>query len=248
MTQHSSNPIDALSDAQLERLFALRDGELAPADALAAQQEIDASPALKAAAAQLGIIEKQTAQAYEPTRMEHDAAQHAAVAHRGAAPSKRAFSPRVMGFAIAAILALTATLIIINRPAPLPSVSISAVHAAMVQNDTPEIVCDTHEKFVAYTTKSLGEAISAKFGTGIALIGWRGAGEYDPNDHLRRRVLLARSTSGDPIVVLFQPSAAAAPTQTNHALHMYSKKLGNITAWEVSKLSEPQVLGLLTQN
>lgn len=241
-----ASPAASLSDAQLELLFALRDGELSQDQATRVREQISGSPAMQEVARQLGVLETRAAEIFSPDVFSRKTLAQPNEQPRnpalGQSPSRARLS-RLTIFGIAAALFLASALVVLNLPKPLPGISASALHAALVQNDTPEIVCDTPEKFLAYTTEKLGEAITARFDTGVALIGWRGAAEY--REDTRKRVLLARAATGEPVLVLFQPKAYPAPTQTNPALHLHKRELGTMTAWEVSSFSQPVVLGAL---
>ncbi len=160
--------------------------------------------------------------------------------------------PRRLAPLIAAMLLIAAAawFIIPTLTPKAPPLQADAIHAAFVLNQTPSVVCDTPEKFLDYTTQKLDEPIAANFDTPLTLIGWRGTGiRYDSStDSVDPRVLLATTPDSTPIVVIFQPSRSPQPTITaNPALHAFSKKLGSITAWEISPKEAPEVLTLLTR-
>ena len=121
----------------------------------------------------------------------------------------------------------------------------------------PAVVCDTPEKFLAYTEKTLGEPITANFtlaaNIGISLEGWDVlGGDYNPgeSDDLPR-LLYARSPDGTPIVVYFREKGHGEPDATPPEgsvaadVTVHTKTLGRVTAYEISPLADPVVLGLL---
>lgn len=122
----------------------------------------------------------------------------------------------------------------------------------------PAVVCDTPEKFIAYTEETLNEPIGADFSAasnlGITLVGWDVlGGDYNPgvSDDLPR-LLYARAPDGTPIVVYFrekghgEPALAPPPgSAATDAVSVHTKRLGSVTAYEISPLEKPVILDLL---
>lgn len=136
----------------------------------------------------------------------------------------------------------------VGTPGRDEPVNAFAAHRGFVSYPDPDVVCDTPEKFAAYTDEKFGQRVLASFDTGVALIGWRGArGFYTEGKKGEPRVLLAYDLEGEPVVVVFQIRGAPEPElQDGAGLRMFSKRLGRVTAWEVTKGDGPAVLGALS--
>ena len=136
--------------------------------------------------------------------------------------------------------------------------SAAFIYRQAVATFEPAVVCDTPEKFLAYTEETLNEPIGADFeaasSLGIALTGWDVlGGDYNPgvSDDLPR-LLYARAEDGTPIVVYFREKGHGEPALTpppgsvaTDAVSVHTKRFGGVTAYEISPLDEPIVLGLL---
>jgi hypothetical protein len=150
--------------------------------------------------------------------------------------------------AAAAIVALAATvaLVVLASPDDPARLDAVAMHAGFVANPTPTTVCDTPEKFVAYTREHLGEAITASFEPGVVLVGWRDAGAgYGPDSGTR--LLLAYGNASEPVVVLFQPRGRGAPKHADTDLKVHPGRFGAVETWEISRLDTPVVLPRLSR-
>lgn len=124
----------------------------------------------------------------------------------------------------------------------------SVVLTAFLNNPVPDVVCDTEPKFIAYTQQKLGQAITARFDSGVALIGWRGVGVYEDTDLDAPRVLMARNADGIASVVVFQSADSAAPVVkgARPGVQMYRRDFGTVSAWEFSEADTNFVLDLLS--
>ncbi len=128
-----------------------------------------------------------------------------------------------------------------------------SLYAAATISFEPEVVCETPEKFAAYTDKVFGIRLAADAGSGVHLVGWTAplAG-YDPStgaassaDH-GPRLLLAKAADNTKIVVIFQDSSAWAPEPPSaEGLNMFSRSIGGVTLHEITPLDQPVVLDLL---
>ena len=82
----------------------------------------------------------------------------------------------------AAILAITTALFLYMNPSqPKAVFDTQNVYRQITTAFEPQIVCDSPEKFVAYTQESFGKPITVDFQTPIQLVGWRYLGKnYNP--------------------------------------------------------------------
>ena len=136
--------------------------------------------------------------------------------------------------------------------------SAACIYRQAVATFEPAVVCDTPEKFLAYTEETLNEPSGADFeaasSLGIALTGWDVlGGDYNPgvSDDLPR-LLYARAADGTPSVVYFRERGHGEPALTpppgsvaTDAVSVHTRRFGGVTAYEISPLDEPIVLGLL---
>ncbi|MEM1167305.1 MAG: hypothetical protein AAGI30_13565 [Planctomycetota bacterium] len=111
--------------------------------------------------------------------------------------------------AAAAIVLLVGGWLWFGGPASQPGGPGARMAAIFYQQQSasmaPEVVCDTYDKFLDYTTDVYAEPIAARFDAGVELIGWRALrGPYPSNGEFddARRVLLARSADGTPIIAV----------------------------------------------
>ncbi len=124
-------------------------------------------------------------------------------------------------------------------------------HGLFVSDPEPQIVCDTPEKFLAYTTEKFDEPVTADFDGGPRLVGWRGLGASYGQGHVRGvepRLLLALTDGETPVVVLFQNARDPRPElDPRSGLRVFKKRFGRVTAWEITPDEQAEVLPLLTR-
>lgn len=178
-----------------------------------------------------------------------------------AAPDPRAWLPTAapagrMTFRRRALLAMAAVLglALLGRlgmegvSAWTQRTDVAAVYRAVTADFVPQHVCATPEEFVAYTTRALGAGITADFTSGVALVGWSSPvpGAYGEAAGPLRRMLLAEGAGGTRVVVLFEDPRLFGPRLDGASgLNVFSRRLGPVTAFEVTPGPEPVVLGLL---
>lgn len=253
-----------------ERANAYIDGELSATETAAFEAEMRENPELAKAVGDVrtieaGLHEVFGADAVEAERNIPDplamaGAENLRVSGDAGAPRRR--TAGWMPYAIAAAL-LLATVGIWFRAGSggvhgVPSAAF--IYRQASANFEPAVVCDTAAKFLEYTEKTLGEPIGADFtlaaNIGISLDGWDVlGGDYNPDaaDDLPS-LLYAHSPDGTPIVVYFREKGHGEPAFTpprgsaaTEAVSVYTKKFGSVTAYEISPLDEPAVLGLLAR-
>lgn len=227
--------MDELPREYAELLNALLDGEAAPDQRRRAEALERSDPAFARLLASARLAESRIARLYSP------AAIVPAPPRRTTAPTLR--RPLLASAALIAIAGIVGLLVVrADRSARLDA---AALHAAFVLDPEPTTVCDTPDKFMAYTAEHLGEPIAARFDSGVTLVGWRSAGRrYDRT--ARERLLLAYGAGQEPIVVLFQPAAGKPPRAEDSTLHLHHVRFGAVDAWEISPAGAPQILPVLT--
>lgn len=215
-------------------LNSVLDGEATPDQSRRAEELERTDPAFAQLLARARLAESRIAQLYRP------AASVPVPPRRTAAPLIR---PPVL--AAAALLAIAGVVgLLVLRTDRSVQLDAGALHAAFVLDPKPTTVCDTQDKFLAYTAEHLGEPIAARFDTGVTLVGWRSAGRpYDKA--ARERLLLAYGADQRPIVVLFQPASGKPPRAEDGSLHLHHARFGSIDAWEISPEDVPQILPVL---
>jgi len=225
------------TDRQLELMAACLDGEAAAEEIAELEQELERDPGLRRRYESLAGMERELREAF-PARARPAPARPGAL--------------RQFLTAAALILAVCgAWWFGQGRTNPINPLSGASVHAGFVSDPEPDIVCDTPEKFLAYTREKLGVPIAADFSSDLLFVGWRGLnGAYkgQPGETTDPRVLMLRNADGVPVVVLFQPSADPRPTLDERGdLKRFKKRFGPVTAWEVSPLDRPVALPRLSR-
>jgi hypothetical protein len=228
----------------MELLNALLDGETTQEQAAQIDMLTRSDPDFRAAVERLRCDEGRLRRLYALTAPAQVLANHPAT--RAKTPVPRWSSHRVMhrALAYAAMLLIVAAAAFYAAKVPDHArLQASALHEGFVRNEVPTTVCDTPEKFLAYTQEHLGVGIEASFDSGVRWVGWRGAGQgYDHADS-RTRLLMAFAPTGEHVVVLFQPRGKQPPQlQGSSTLSIFSKTLGDIEAFEITRLRAPVAL------
>jgi hypothetical protein len=248
MTDHSPNP--NATTAHDDALLSYLDDELTPPQRADFESKLESDPALRARLAALHAIDDSL------TRI---AAEPAPITH--APQPRRAWIP--IAVAAALLLAASAALLTLTRPAPttftpkatLPPNTFDAAqdYQALTIALEPHVVCDTPEKFLAYTQDLFDEPITADFTTHTTLVGWRAhrapytTPEPGTAPPLQIRVLLARAPSADPVLAFFIPEGLDAPAlPESSALHHFTRDLGSVRVHEITPLDHPTVLPALS--
>ncbi|MEQ9206102.1 MAG: hypothetical protein RLN78_01915 [Phycisphaerales bacterium] len=225
-----------------ELLFSSIDGELNPQQAAELEALLNADPelqkrldTLKAMNASLVRIASEPAEP-DPLKFEQ-------------APQTKPNPLRWIAYA--AILAISAGLFIYMNPSqPKPVFDTRNVYRQITMEFEPQIVCDTPEKFIAYTQEAFGNLIEADFQSSVQLVGWRLLGaNYTPNKPPKvptTRILLANSEDGTQILVAFVPRGLPIPKpQQGSNLNVFEKSVRSVRMYEITPLDSPSVLELL---
>lgn len=240
-----------------ERANAYLDGELSAAETAAFEAEMRADPLLAEAVGDVRVAEAglrelfaETGEAPDPLAFESGAT--------GRGPRPRRW---MVPAAAAALLIAAAGVWYTSRPLPSgPVPSDRFIYRMVTANFTPAVVCDTPSKFAEYTDDAMNETINADFASaanlGVSLVGWTVLGASYDEDRARDlpRLLLARAPDGTEVVVYFRERGHDAPEQSPapagraapDPISVHTKQLGRVTAYEISPLGEPVVLGLLS--
>jgi anti-sigma factor RsiW len=234
-----------------ERANAYLDNELSAAETAAFEAEMRDDPALAALVGAVRTAEAGLRELYaDPGPIPDPLAAPVAGPH----PIGRA-RPSWLPLGVAAALLLGAVALWpVLRPGPAytpPSGRV--IYQTITAAFEPSVVCDTPEKFLAYTKEALDEPLAADFAgasnLGVQLVGWRalGAAYDDQAARDRPRVLLARAPDGTEVVVYFRERGhAEPPVDVYDPIGVHAERFGRVTAYEISPLDEPVVLGLLS--
>lgn len=233
-----------------ERANAYLDGEMTAAEIAAFEAQMKADPSLAEAVADVRTAEEGLRELFA---VQGEAPDPLAVEARAAVRAPRRW---MVPAAAAALLIAAAGAWYLTRPGPSgPVPSDRFIYRMVTANFTPAVVCDTPSKFAAYTDEAMNETIGADFASasnlGVSLVGWTvlGASYDDERAEDLPRLLLALAPDGTEVVVYFRERGHDAPEHDQSArdpIGVFSKKLGRVTAYEISPLSEPVVLGLLS--
>lgn len=179
------------------------------------------------------------------------------VADRGGTdPGVKAVGPRRLrlsrALGLAAVLAVSAAAIFaVVRPGlstPRGEVNGGAVYRAFAQTMAPAEVCDTEQKFRAYTRAALGRTLTADFDAGVELLGWSMLGRYVPPDDgsPSRRLLLARGPDGTPVVAIFDPVGTKPITAgASSGVNLHRWSVGGVEVYELSTLDRSVLRGVV---
>lgn len=254
MTTNPHNPPPPIPPSELdEALLSYLDNELSPTQRADLESKLESDPALRARLDTLRAIDDSL------TRLASDTAP----APLALEPKRR--SPGIP-IAIAATLLISASAVVItlSRPAPnhtftpkapLPPHTFNAAqdYQALTIALEPHVVCDTPEKFLAYTQDLFHEPINADFTTPTTLVGWRAhrvpytTPEPGRTPPPQIRVLLARAPSSEPVLAFFVPQGLDAPALPDSSpLHHFTQDFGTVRVHEITPLDHPTVLDALS--
>ncbi|MEM8836305.1 MAG: hypothetical protein AAGD00_10860 [Planctomycetota bacterium] len=229
-----------LSDAHAEKLNAYLDGEMDGREREAFEALAASDVAVREALDAARRVEAGVRTEFEQAPpIDFDAVLDR-VEPRGARTTWRAIG-------LAACLALVATVFVaINLPRDA-RLRADTAYAAVTASFVPEVICDTREKFEAYTLAHLGEGICPIEDPEIRMIGWKGlAVEAASGYEGRAKVLLAEGPQRERIVVLFLPESVGEPVPPRGGgLRMFERSFDGVRAWELTPFDEARVVGLL---
>lgn len=230
MTESRIKPSD------IERLIAYAEGDMPQAERAALEAELRERPDLARALHQLNTDADALRQHFNFT----------------AATSKR--SPLVQVSAIAAVLAIAATITFFAWPTPVRTVQVAHARGVLEGDFQPAVVCDNPEKFRQYGLDTFGVPLTADFAqaaaSNIALIGWtayegRYGREVDAGEK-PIRVLLARGPMNERVIVVFRPPGTLRFLADNtRGYTRHTTTLGGLIVDEIGTSERAVVLPLL---
>lgn len=229
----SQERIDA---GDLQRLIAYAEGEMPPDERLALEAELRDRPDL--------------ARALDQLHADTDALRR----HFTFPVPTPSRSPLLRYAAVAAVLALAATLAFFAWPTPVRTVQLGHARGVMEGPFEPDVVCDTPEKFRQYGIDTFGVPLTADFeqaaARNVALIGWTSyEGRYGRDVESGEnplRVLLARAPDGGRVVVVFRPPGTLRfDDGYTHGFTRHSTTLGGLIVDEIGTNDRAVVLPLL---
>ncbi|MEL6498138.1 MAG: hypothetical protein AAF937_05160 [Planctomycetota bacterium] len=129
---------------------------------------------------------------------------------------------------------------------------IAELYLRHTQQFVPDVICDTPSKFIAYTQTAFGSGVKADFNSDLNLIGWKASVYQDDRDNDDgSRILLATNSNDDKIITVFVPDGPYAmrsrATINGTSISAFRQQVGDITVIELSPLSEPSVLRVLSE-
>ena len=168
---------------------------------------------------------------------------------------------RWLGYTVAAAVLIIAAIgvRVAIEPGPEP-IDAHRMFALVAPRMSPRVVCDTRDKFEAYTKEAFGRVITADFAAGVSFIGWNALDRqsYDPDQTIPgRRLLLARADDGAPVLVVFDPLGGETPELTawppfytppreGDELFVHTDSIDGLRVYELSTRPTPVVIPLLT--
>ncbi|MFK7759484.1 MAG: anti-sigma factor [Phycisphaerales bacterium] len=243
-SDQNSSPVD-------EQLYAYFDNELTPAQRQEFEASLRSSPHLQQRLAALQTLSAGLHKINDESTSDHsqthafDPASHNPIK---STPSKPRY-PRWMPYA--ALIAIAGITLLTLKPfQQTPGFSAQSAYTNIARDFTPQIICDTPEKFDEYTTQAFGTTISADFQSPLQLVGWRYMGAvYNPDAPPSKpitRILLAQTNDGTQLLAFFVPKGLPAPELSpTDTLNIHKAKINGVTIYEVSPIDEPTILKVL---
>lgn len=232
-------------EQRLADLYSYLDGEMDASQRSAFEARLDQDESLRRLLAEARGIEAVIKADAQPVLESVPPLSHP---WKKAKPSEQSKAPSRLLW-IAALL-LVGVAVFRFLPSPPPALDGWDLYERYARQPRPAAVCDTPEKFAEYTLERFGTTIQADFGAPTQWVGWRGATRnYSPKSpESDPRLLLAKAGTGEPILVIFQPSSRADPTIGEApGLYLHHKPFGSVEAWEVSPFQTPAALPSLTE-
>lgn len=162
-------------------------------------------------------------------------------------------SNRLKWIAYAAIIAIAAPVMILMNPStPQLEFDAQRFYTKTTTNFVPDIVCDTPEKFEAYTKEAFNKTITANFDTPVQLVGWKYfAKNYTPEelkDKNTSRALVGQMPDGTPLLAVFPTDDfGTLKLEPGSGFHIHTRTINSIKVIEISPYKDPVLLDLLSK-
>lgn len=170
-----------------------------------------------------------------------------------AAQTPKPKANRIKWIAYAATIAIASTVMILMQPStPQREVDAQRFYTKTTTNFVPDIVCDTPEKFEAYTKEAFNRTITADFETPVQLVGWKYfTKNYTPEelkDKNTSRALVAQMPDGTPLLAFFPAENFGKLTlKPDSDFHIHTRTISSIRVIEISPYRGPVLLDLLSK-
>lgn len=245
------NQLDHNSIPNDEQLFAYFDNELPPTQRAEFEATLQSSQELQQRLSALQTLSSGLHHLNDESKTHQS--ELTTLQITSAAPSPSSANPRSFPkwMPYAALFAIAAITLLTLKPfQSTPAFSAQSAYTNITREFTPQIICDTPEKFDEYTEEAFGTIISADFQSSLQLVGWRYMGvAYDadtPPSKPITRILLAQTNDGTQLLAFFVPNGLPAPELSpTDTLHIHKAKIKGVTIYEVSPLYEPAILKVL---
>ncbi|MEM9082970.1 MAG: hypothetical protein AAGB34_05175 [Planctomycetota bacterium] len=228
---------------QDDQVNAYLDQEMSSQERLEFEEQLSADPRLRSNVDHLRDVEVRLTDMFGPSSV-------SAPPLPGRKANRFSIGKQSVLLAIAACLTIVVSVRLIqSNLAPEPiGFTVSELYARLSSPLEPQIVCDTPDKFLAYTREHLGASILANFDTDVTLVGWRSVPRRGYTDQPGRRVkvLLAETSDATPIVaVIYEPGAYEPNKRRSRDVRTFKGRVGNLHVLEITTLDEAKVVGLL---
>lgn len=225
-------------------IFAYLDGELDAQQTTEFKELLSADPKLQTRIDQLqSITESVLRIAREPS----------AALPIDTAQSAKPKANRIKWVAYAAIIAIASSVMILMNPStPQLEFDAQRFYTKTTTNFVPDIVCDTPEKFEAYTKEAFNKTITANFETPVQLVGWKYFSKnYTPEelkDQNTTRALVGQMPDGTPLLAVFPTDDfGTLKLEPGSGFHIHTRTISSIKVIEISPYKDPVLLDLLSK-
>ncbi len=232
--RHPQHPSEEL----LDRLL---DGDLPEPERLALERQIERDPSIRADHEELRSVDDALRRAFGPSR-----ASSVAPPPIVETPSvrKRFLWPAVAAAAVLALAAVAAWFVLRPVDTSWTPRMVALYRTQERSGFTPAEVCTSAGEFMLWTRRAFQEPLSPVYNApGIEWVGWNREQTFSNYTG----VLLAK-VDGKPVVVVMDRDA---PSRTPRAgvvegdLHVFARKIGGVSAIEITPLLSPRVLDAL---
>lgn len=222
------------------------DGGMGPAERAAFERRMEADGALRAEVELQRRIDARVRAAMTPP-----ASPAPGAGAGGPIPIRRGRIPAWVRVAAVIALAAVGAWAVAARPwsalmRPAPSaLTADAVMKRMVEAEgfRPAWVCDTDERFSAYTKENLGVALVGRPGPGVELVGWSYAGGLLADSEKNAQALMVRSGE-EKILVVMGPRRddRTVRLESGSPLHVFRREYAGLVMYEITPLDHAVAL------
>ncbi len=240
------------TDTHFDRASRYLDGDMSEAERADFERDLAVDGLLKRAVERLHAVHERAQSAFDlpdapPTTLKFESASPG----RSAGPSRRSWLPLALAAALVVGIGLAGQMAVNQFTAQVNRVDGADLYRVSMLRFTPEVICDTPEKFSDYTRDVFGVAITHAPPGEVGLVGWTAPlSGYDPRPGAEPvkggpRVLLTEAPDGTRLIVLFQDDGVSPSLPEASDLRVFHRGLAGVDVYEITPLAEPIVLDLL---